>query len=107
MTCLGVKGYTSKYMLSLSSHSLTPFHLEPFLLYLSAIEQLPCLPNKGDDTFHVDIMSSFCQAQPIVSSSWLRLAFFPAFPHPPDKQWHRPDKQWPPPTPPPTQESLA
>ena len=23
-----------------------------------------------------------CQAQPIVSSSWLRLAFFPAFPHP-------------------------
>ena len=24
----------------------------------------------------------FCQAQPIVSSSWLRLAFFPAFPHP-------------------------
>ena len=25
----------------------------------------------------------FCQAQPIASSSWLRLAFFPAFPHPP------------------------
>ena len=27
--------------------------------------------------------SSCCQAKPIVSSSWLRLAFFPAFPHPP------------------------
>ena len=35
---------------------------------------------------------SFCQAQPISSSSWLRLAFSPAFPHPPSHPATHPGK---------------
>ena len=36
-------------------------------------------------TMHIMIFQQvhFCQAQPISSSRWLRLAVFPAFPHPP------------------------
>ena len=52
---LSLYDYTSKYMLSLSSHSLTPFHLESYLLYLAAFEQLPSLPNEGEGKFLDDI----------------------------------------------------
>ena len=34
----------------------------------------------------------FCQAQPISSSSWLRLAFFSAFPHPASQPASHPGK---------------
>ena len=43
------------------------------------------------------VRGGYCQAQPISSPSWLRLAFFPAFPHPPTQ----------PATQPATRESLA
>ena len=52
---------------------------------------LKCAGAEVSDIVH------FCQAQPSSSSSWLRLALFPAFPHPATH----------PPTHPPNRESLA